>query len=492
MKNDDSLKTDTIKNMMWSFMDIIGSRAIQVIIQLFLARLLTPNDFGILGMVIIFIKLPEAFIESGFANGLIREKNSTQEDYSTVFYFNLITALILYFLLFISAERISIFFEVPELVNIIKVLGFVIVIDAFGLIQKVILRKKLEFKIQMRISLVSSLISGVIAIAFAIAGYGIWSLVIKIVVLQFLQAVLLSVTNKWIPSLTFNMISFKRLFNFGWKLVASNLLSEVYDGFYALIIGRGFSTVFLGYYTNARKLSHTACYSIAISVEKVSYPVLSNLQDDKVRLKSGFQKVLKNSIFINFPVMLGLAIIAPPLFRLILGNEWIPAIPYFQILCLAGMFTSIHAINLNMLQIKGRSDLFLKLYIYGKIIGFSIIGFVLLFELGVFGLLWGLVLESFISNFVNSFYSKKLISYSIFEQLKDIKLISFISVIMAILTYSLNYILFVHDLFLIVIQVIFGFILYILLSYIFKVEELETIYQIVKPFKKKLLLKKVM
>lgn len=487
-----TLKNKTIESMIWSFMDNIGSQFIQLLIQLFLARLLTPTDFGIIGMVSIFIVLSQVFIDSGFTNGLIREKEVSQDDYSTIFFFNLFTATVLYVLLFASAGFISRFFAVPQLVPIVRVLGLVLIINACGLIQTTILVKKINFRVQMKVNLFSSLFSGGIAIAMAYAGFGVWSLVMRTLIMQVLQAISYTLINRWVPSWVFNIESFKRLFSFGWKLLVSSLLSRVYENIYAVIIGRGFSTVSLGFYTNARRLSDTFSYSVASSVEKVSYPVLSNIQDDPVRLKNGFRKIIKNSVFIAFPVMLGLAAVAPPMFRLLLGDNWIPAIPYFQILSLSGMLTSLNAINLNILQVKGRSDLFLKLSLYRKLIGLAMIGIVMFFQFGVMGLLWALVIDSYICYFVNSFHSKALISYSALEQINDIKLIFMNSVIMAVVTYSLSYLLPINDFFMIIVQITVGIFIYILLSYVLKVEELTTIYDILKPIQKKLMVRQLL
>lgn len=489
MNNDSSLKETTIRNMIWSFMDNIGSRVIQLGMQLFLARLLTPYDFGVLGMVTIFIVLSYVFIDGGFANGLIRDNKASQKDYSTVFFFNIIVALTVYILLYFSAGQISYFFEVPELVSVIRVLGIVIIINAFGFVQKTILTKNLQFNIKMKINIAASLISGIIAIGFALAGYGLWSLVVKMLVLELTQTIAYIFANRWKPSLVFSVSSFKRLFNFGWKLLAARLLTEIYANLYALIIGSGFSTTSLGFYSSAKKLSDTASYSIASSVDKVSYPVLSGLQNDELRLKNGFKKILKNSIFITFPVMLGLAVTAPAIFRILLGDSWLPSIPYFQILCFSGLFISLHANNLNILQVKGRSDLFLKVNVIEKIIGFIIIGCVLLLRLGIYGLLWGLVLDYFITYFIHASYSKKLIGYSILEQLRDIIKIFMISVIMATIAYSLNYIILDNDWLLIISQTTISFFVYFVLSSLFKIEELETIYQVAKPIQRRLIIK---
>lgn len=487
MENENTLQKRTIQGMIWSFMDTAGTQVVQLIVHLILARLLTPEDFGIVGMVTIFIALSSVFVDSGFTNGLIREKETTQEDYSTIFYFNLLTALVFYFLLFISAEYISSFFGEPQLVAIIKVIGLVLIINAFGLIQRTMLTKKINFRTQMKINVLSSILSGVIAITCALRGWGVWSLVVRTLAMQAIQATLLCISNRWLPSLVFSITSFRRLFQFGWKLLLSNLISQLYNNLYSFIIGKGFSATALGYYSNAVKFSDTAAYSLSISVEKVSFPVLSSIQEDTERLKRGYKKIIKNAAYISFPVMLGLAAIAPPLFRTLLGESWIPSIPYFQVLCLSGLLIALQSINLSVLQVKGRSDLYLKLSLLRKISGFVAIGLVLFFRLGIMGLLWALVVDSCITYFINAAYSKRFLDYSIPEQLQDIKLFFIMSVLMAGLTYSLSYLLPLNDFLMVIIQVLVGIGSYILLSLLFKVEELKTIYQILQPVQDKIL-----
>ncbi|GAB2502073.1 lipopolysaccharide biosynthesis protein [Alkalibacterium psychrotolerans] len=490
MNNNDSYKDSTIKSMIWSFMDTVGSRAIQLIFQLFMARLLLPSDFGVLGIMTMFIMISVTIVDSGFKNGLLREKDSSQTDYSTVFFYNVFMALTLYVLLFFSADLISMFFEIPQLISVIRVLGLVIIIDSIGLMQKVLLTKSMRFGVQMKINIGASIISGLIAIGLALSGYGIWSLVIKVLLLQLLQCLSFIYVNRWRPSLNFSFTSFKQLFNFGWKVLISELLTLMYENLYTVIIGRGFSLTSLGFYSNAQKLSVSASDSIEISIEKVSYPLFSKLKDEGSRLKYGFQKVFKSTVFITFPVMLILASLAPALFRIVLGKNWIPAIPFFQILCLAGMFTPLHNLNLSILQVKGRSDLYLKVKFIEKLIGLVIVTMVLLLRLSIFGLLWGLVLNYFISYFINASYTKKMINYSIIDQLKDIKKITIISFLTSTAVFILNYITNLNDIILISVQGITGLIIYILLSYLFKVEELDTLYHFIKPIQKKFLWKK--
>ncbi|WP_353894437.1 lipopolysaccharide biosynthesis protein [Proteinivorax hydrogeniformans] len=482
MNKQASLKNKTISGMIWSFSERISTQIVQLIVQVVLARLLVPEDFGLLGMIMVFIALSQTFVDNGFTKGLVREHNSTEEDYSTVFFFNLAAAIALYITLFFSAEGISIFFEEPQLVSLIRVIGVVLVINAFGLIQRTILIKKMNFKTETKINLASSLSAGVIAIFLALRGAGVWALVFQKIFMQFFQALLLTFSNRWLPSLVFNVESFKRFFSFGWKLFASSLIGNLYKEINQVIIGRMFLATDLGFYTNAKKLKDTAANSITQSVQKVSYPVLSSLQDDPTLLKKGYQKIIKNAVYITFPFMLGLMAIAPTMIPLFLGEQWASSIGYFQILCLAGALYPLHAINLNILQVKGRTDLFLKFEIVKKVVGLTLIVVSVVLELGIEGLLWATVINSYISFFINSSNSKELANYSSLEQLKDIGKTAFNSILMTIGVYIIGTNVLPFGYFLtLIIQVCSGVALYVTLSLLFKVEEFTTILNIIKP-----------
>lgn len=476
MDQQEKLKNKTITGMLWSFFSTIGTQLIQLLVQVVLARLLMPEDFGIIGMVTVIIALSQTFVESGFTKGLIREKESTQEDYSTVFFFNLGMSTVLYIILFFTADFISTFFREPQLVSIIRVLSLVLIINAFGLVQNTMLIKCINFKVQAKISIFSIISSGSIAIIFALQGFGVWSLVIQKLVNQFLLALLFSITNHWSPSLVFSTSSFKRLFGFGWKLLVARMLTTLYQNIYYLIIGRVFSVTDLGYYTNARKLKDAAVNSITTSVQKVSYPVLSNIQDDNERLKRGYKLIIKNSAYVTFPFMLGLSSIAPVLLRVLLGENWVPAIPYFQVLCIGGMLYPLNAINLNILQVKGRSDLYLLVSILKKVKGIILIAIALYLELGMIGLMWFSVAGSFISVIINTYYTKKLLSYSIVEQVKDVSGFFVMSFLMATVVVSINSFPAINNILILALQIITGLILYIGMSLIFKVPEYGIIY----------------
>jgi len=482
MSNKNSLKNQTISGLFWTFSDLIMNQGIQFVIQIILARLLSPEDFGLIAMITVVISISNSIMDSGFGNALIREKNVTQKDYSTVFNFNLVTSIIIYIIIFFLAPTISRFYVEERLIKILRVLSISIIINSFGLVQRTILTKKIDFKTQTKINVVASISSGVIGIILASLGFGVWSLVIRTIFMNLVQSVMLFISNRWIPSLEFDINSFKKYFKFGWKLLISGLINTIYNNLYYLIIGRGFSASILGYYTNASKLKDTVTQSITSAIQKVTYPVLSNMNTDDIQLKFSYKKILKNAAFIIFPIMIGLASVANPLISVLLGERWIPSIVYFQILCLEGMLYPIHAINLNVLQVKGRSDLFLKLEIIKKVIAVVVIGIVLILKLGIIYLLLGAVLNSYISYFINTYYTKDLIHYSINEQIKDLMPSFILSVLMGLISYCIGIIIPFSKTFLLLIQIIVGVTAYILLNKIVKSEELYSIYNTIKCF----------
>jgi len=483
MKNE-TLKTKTLKGFFWSFSELLSRYGINFIIQILLARLLLPEDFGIIGMITIFIAISQSIIDSGFGNALIREKKNTEEDYSTVFFFNLITAIILYIVLFFSANTISSFFSQPKLTSILRVLSIVLIINSFGLIQRTILTKNIDFKTQTKIVLLSSVISGIVAIGLAYFGFGVWSLVFRNIIMQFLQSFLLCFYNRWKPLFVFNPDSFKRLFGFGWKLLVSGLINTLYKNIYLLIIGKFFSTVDLGYYSNAKKLSEIASSMITSSVQKVSYPVLSSIKDNKDQVLKGYKKILTHTVYISFFVSTILAASAENLIPFLFGEKWVSSVSYFQILCFSSMLFPVHAINLNILKVKGRSDLVLKIAIIKNTISITGIILVLMFKRNIILLLWFNVFISVLSYYINSYNSKILINYSFFEQIKDILPCFFLTVIMGIIVYLIGKIP-VSTFPRLILQISLGMSIYFLLSKKFKIQGYQISDIIIEKFKAK-------
>lgn len=429
-----NLKQKTISGFFWHFIENFARLGITFIIGIILARLLSPREFGLIGMVSIFIILSQVFIDSGFNQALIRKKNCTQEDYSTVFYFNIITSLLFYLILFCIAGAISAFFNEPQLKLIVRVLGLGLVISAFAIVQRAKLTKKIDFKLQAKISLISSISSGILAIIFALKGYGVWSIIFKRLIEYMLTSILLWIWSKWIPSLIFNIKSFKEMFSFGSKLLISDLIERIYQNIYLLIIGKYFSATDLGFYSRANEFSQLSSQNISNVIGRVSYPVLSSLQDDIPILKATFKKLVKSAMLIIFISMFGMAAIAKSMVLTLIGEKWLPSVVFLQLLCFVGVFYSLNSINLNLLQVQGRSDIVLKLGIINKLIAvpFIIIGIFF----GIKVLIVGLIINSAIAFFLNSYWSGKHIGYSSIQQIVDLFPAVLISSAMGVIVYT--------------------------------------------------------
>lgn len=362
----ESLKHKTVKGVGWSFADNISSSGVSFLVGLVLARLLTPAEYGIMAMIAIFIAISNSIIDSGFSNALIRKTDIKRIDYNTVFFFNLVVGVILYVLLYFCAPSISSFFNEPILIPVTRVIGLVLIINSLGIIQRTIMVREIDFRTQTKISLIASLSSGGIGIVMAFYGYGVWSLVGQQVSRQLLNTVFLWLYSAWRPVCEFSTDSFKCLFGFGSKLLLSGLLDTLYKNIYYIVIGRFYSSAQLGQYTRAEQFNTIFSSNLTSVVQRVSYPVLSSIQDEPERLREAYRRVIKTTMLISFACMLGLAAVAKPLILLLIGEKWLVSVSYLQIICFAGMLYPLHAINLNILQVKGRSDLFLKLEIIKK------------------------------------------------------------------------------------------------------------------------------
>ena len=364
----ESLKSKTVKGVGWSFADSLGSQGITFIVGLVLARMLTPAEYGLIGIILIFVNIFNSIVNSGFSAALIRKKDATDDDYSTVFITNMAISVVLSIALFFSAPLIADFFNQPQLDALSKAMSCIVIINALGLVQFTILTKRIDFKTHTKISLIASISSGIIGISIAFAGYGVWSLVGQQISMQLLKTLLLWLYNKWIPNMHFSIKSFKELFGFGWKLLVSSLIDVLWRDLYQVIIGKCYSPATLGQYTRSNLFSSLFSSNLTTIIQRVSYPVLSSIQDDKDRMKQAYRRVIKVTMLITFVLMLGLAAVAQPLILVLIGEQWIIASYFLPIICLQMFLYPLHAINLNMLQVQGRSDLFLRLEIIKKAI----------------------------------------------------------------------------------------------------------------------------
>ena len=433
----ESLKSKTIRGVGWSFIDNIASSGITFLVGLVLARLLTPSEYGIMAMIAIFVAVSNSIIDSGFSNALIRKVRIERVDYNTVFYFNLVVSIVLYLALFFASPVISYFFKEPILTEVVRVIGCVLIINALGIIPRTIFVRDVNFKLQTKVSLISSISSGGVGISMAVLGMGVWSLVGQQLSRQLLNTLFLWIYCHWRPIWEFSMQSFKDLFGFGSKLLLSGLLDTIYKNIYYIIIGRFYTSAQLGQYTRAEQFNTIFSSNLTSVIQRVSYPVLSSIQEDPDRLREAYRRVIKTTMLITFACMLGLAALAKPLIVILIGEKWLPAVYFLQIISFSGMLYPLHAINLNILQVKGHSGLFLKLEIIKKTIAIGPIAVGILY--GIEYMLWGSVCTSFVAYFLNSYYSADLIDYPAGKQIKDILPTFMVSFVVAVVMWGISF-----------------------------------------------------
>lgn len=462
----ETIKQKTISGIVWNFIDNFSNLGVNFVIGIILARLLTPKEFGLIGMVTIFIAISMTFVNSGFTNALIRKRDCTEIDYSTVFYFNLIMGGGLYAILFFIAPIIAEFLNEPTLISLVRVLSLGVIISSFTIIQSTTLTKRIDFKLQTKVSLTSNVVSGIIGIYLAYTGFGVWSLVVKTLSQQAIKSFLLWVFNRWIPLLVFSKKSFVELFSFGSKLLLSSLIDTIYQNIYYLIIGKYFSAQELGFYTRANNFKELPSSNINAIVSRVSYPVLATLQDDKVKLKSGYKSIIKSTMYITFVLMIGMSAIAEPMVITLIGEKWRASIIYLQMLCFVGMLYPLHSLNLNMLNVQGRSDLFLKLEIIKKILAMPTIVIGIFFGIKI--MIAGMMISSLFGYYLNSYWSGKFVNYPMKEQIKDIFPSLILALFIGSLVYLLGVLLPLSYLYVLILQIIIGSVLTIGISELFK------------------------
>ena len=442
-----------------------------------MARILTPNDYGLIGMLSIFLAITQSLIDSGFSQALIRKQNRTEIDYSTVFFFNISISIILYLLLYLIAPYVSTFYNTPELCSIMRVICLTIIINSFAFVQRTLFTINIDFKSQAKIAFTATIVSGIIGIYLAYSGHGVWALVYQTITNSTLTTLLLWIMSKWRPIQQFSWKSFYELFSFGSKLMISALIEIMFQNINPIIIGKIFSASDLGYYTRAHQFSSFPSSNITNILQRVTYPIMCDIQNEENRLSNIYRRFLKISAFIIFPLMLGLAAVAYPFILLIMGNKWIFCSELLQIVCFSMMWYPIHAINLNLLQVKGRSDLFLRVEIIKKIVGIIIICISVPF--GIVGICYGGVISSIVSLIINTYYTGKLINVGFIKQMKDLFPILCLSVIMFLIVIYIVHI--IPNIFMkLFIGIFVGIIVYISGSYLLKFPEVEEILNIIR------------
>jgi O-antigen/teichoic acid export membrane protein len=431
-----SLKNKAISGVVWSSLERLSVQGVQFIIQIIMARILMPEDYGIVAMLAIFLAVFQSLVDSGFSLALVQKSDRSEIDYATVFYFNIGISIILFFVLFFSAPLIAMFYETPILTSVTRIVAFNLLINAFGVVPRAKFTVLVDFKTQAKASLITIIISGAIGIWMAYAGYGVWALVFQSLLNNGIKTLLLWILSKWWPLWTFSIVSFKRLFSFGSKLLLSGLLDIIYRNLYTLVIGKRFVTQELGYYSRADQFAQFPSANLSSIISRVAFPVMCEVQQDDTQFKNVFYKFLRISTFIIFPLMIGLAALAEPFIRLVLTEKWMGIVVLLQILCFAYMWYPVHGLNLMLLQARGRSDLFLRLEIIKKIIG--MITLIATIPFGVTVMCLGLVISSVLCLYVNAYYTKKHFSIGLLQQVRDIFPSLLLSVSMGILVFLLT------------------------------------------------------
>lgn len=414
----ESLKRKTFRGTVWSSLERFSVQGIQFVVMIVMARQLTPDDYGLVAMLTIFISISQSLVDSGFSNALIRKQDRSDIDNSTVFYFNIAVGLILYLVLFFTAPLIAKFYSQPLLIPITRIISLSVVINSLVVVQRALLTVKIDFKTQTKASVCAALLSGATGIYMAFNGYGVWAIVWQQLLNLTINALLLWILSKWRPTLAYSWQSFRKLFGFGSKLAISGIIDTLYNNIYLIVIGKVFNASDLGYYTRASQFAQLPSSNFTGIIQRVSYPVLCSFQEDIPRMRDVYRNFIRISAFIVFPLMMMLAAEAKPLILILLKEQWAFSIILLQILCFSMMWYPIHSINLNLLQVQGRSDLFLKLEIIKKAIGISILCITV--PMGIIAMCAGAVASSLIALIVNTHYTGKLIQVGFLLQMKDV------------------------------------------------------------------------
>ena len=479
----ETLKDKTVKGVAWSGIDNVVQFSVTFVVGIILARLLTPDDYGLIGIIAIFTAISMAMINGGFTNALIRKKNVTDDDYYTAFIVNLSMSFLLYAVIFFCSPLIAKFFDREELVLLTRVSSIGIIIGALAIVQQTRLTKRIDFKTQTKITLIASISSGFVGITMALNGCGVWSLVAQQLTSQTFRSLLLWYYNKWSPYLKFSKTSFKYLFGFGWKLMVSGVLDTVWKELYQVVVGKFYSPATLGQYTRSKQFSQLFSSNLTIVIQRVTFPVLSNIQDDKQRMVSAYRRIIKTTMFITAVSMFFLGAVSEALLHCLIGPQWHEAATYLPLICIAGSLYPLHAINLNMLQVQGRSDLFLVLEIIKKIIGLAPL-FVGAF-VGIMPMLYVNLLIGVICFFLNSYWTGKFLGYSSWMQIKDVTPSYGVAAIVAVMVWLLKY-LPISNWVILPLQFVVGVIFFILVCELTKISEYDEVKQLMFPLIQKI------
>ena len=415
----EGLKEKTVRGISWSLAEQFGLQGLRLVIGIVLARILTPADYGLVGMIAVFFAVAQVFIDGGFSISYIQKKEVTPEDANTVFYTNLLTSIIVYVLFWFSAPLIARFYGQPQLVELTRVLSVVLIINSFNIIQVAQLTRDVNFRRKTTISLVATMGSGILGILAALNGYGVWSLVIQQITGRLFSTAGFWILARWKPGMSYSSASFRKMFSFGAWALAANLLRTLFDNIYTLTIGRVFSVAQVGYYTKAQQFQLMASQSLISAIGAVSFPVLSKLQADETQMTAAMKKFMRSTLFFIIPLMITLLIVAKPFTLIFLTEKWAPIIPLLKLLCIVGILYPIHMVNVQALTAYGK----IKQGFITELIknGMRIANIIVMSRYSVMHIVAGEVAVSSLSLFVNTVYIKKYFGYGLMKQMNDMK-----------------------------------------------------------------------
>ena len=467
MMNSLIAKNTVISSLIWKFLERCGVQGVQFVLSIILARLVSPEDYGVIALILVFVQIATVFIQNGFNTALIQKKDSDEVDFSSIFYLSLFVALLCYITLFFLAPIIASFYKQDILTPLIRVISLTLFFGAVNSVQSAYVSKTMQFKRFFYSSMGAVLGSGIIGVFFAFKGYGVWALVIQQLVKDVLICLILWFTVKWRPKFIFSFNRVKMLFSFGWKLLCSGLLDTVFRNIYNLIVGKIYDSQTLGYFNRGQQFPQVIATNLDGSIQSVMLPTLSANNDNVKEVKRITRRSISTSAFILMPCMFGLAAVAEPLVKVLLTDKWLPCVPFLQLACISYALYPIHTANLTGINALGRSDIFLKLEIIKKSI--TVLNILITLPFGIYAMAIGQVVSSFISTFINAYPNKKLMNYSYFEQWKDLMPSFILSIVMAASVWLINFVP-IMPILILIIQIIVGIIVYILLSKLFKVE----------------------
>ncbi|PUA16916.1 lipopolysaccharide biosynthesis protein [Glaciimonas sp. PCH181] len=458
------LKQKAKTAVLWSGADILLRQGLQFGVSIALARMLSPDEFGTIALLYLFTGIASAFVDSGFSAALVQRQNVTHTDESTVFWFNLVMALMVALALAASAPFIAAFFDRKILIPLTWLLSLNIIISALGSVHGTLLNKRLDFKTQMKIGAITTILSGSVAMVMAWQGYGVWALAVQTLAATLVTTALLWFFSTWRPKWVFSFDSARRLFGFGGYLLAAGMLDIIYNRIYSILIGKFYGVRELGFYNRADSTKQLPVGVLTGVLGRVAFPIFSAAAHDVVQLRRGVRLALRGMMLVNAPMMLGLAAVAEPLIHVLFGAKWLPAVPIMQVLCIGGVFWPLHVINLNVLMAQGYSHLFFKLEVAKKIVGslFLIVGAFY----GVLGIAWSQVIFGAVAFLINAYYSKRFLDYGIISQIQDFAPVLLISTVMASAVYLIDINLYLIPILQLLTLVISGTVIFLVLGHI--------------------------